>query len=539
MVAAVLAIALLLVPPVYLFIRAGFGDAWAILGEPSTRRALYRTIRLAVGVGATSLVIGGSLAWLVARTDIPLRRLWAVLAVVPLAMPSFVAALALAGSTGASGLLSRMLGLVGLGPIARMEGYWGAMLAVTMATYPYVYLLTLAALKRLDPAPEEAARSLGRGPIGAFAAASLPQLRRALAGGALLAALYALSDFGAVSLMRYTTITRAIFQRFDAGRDRAATAVLGILLIALTVALLVIETFGRGHRRIRTGPGARREPARIPLGRARPWATAWAALICTAFVILPVIVMFDWIRRGAAYGRLRGIPWEATYTSLWLALVAAVVATVLAMPVSLLATRHPRPWTQALERTGYGANALPGVVIGLALVFLGARYLPGLYQTFTMLLAAYVIRFFAEALAGVDTALNAVNPRAEEAARSLGRRPSRAFLEVSLPAMRPGLVAAVMLVFLSVIKELPATALLLPTGARTLATEVWTQTSVGAYGAASVAALVLMVICAPFIVVAVHEHVSDGGTPRRSRRIVRRSDVASNDAAGDSAASTR
>ena len=475
------------------------------------------------------------MAWLVARTDIPLRRLWAVLAVVPLAMPSFVAALALAGSTGASGLLSRALGVVGLGPISRMEGYWGALLAVTMATYPYVYLLTLAALKRMDPAPEEAARSLGRGPIRAFTAASLPQLRRALAGGALLAALYALSDFGAVSLMRYTTLTRAIFQRFDSGLDRAPTAVLGILLVALTVVLLIIETRARGHRRLRSGPGARREPARIALGRARPWATAWAALVCSSFVILPVLVMFDWIRRGADYGRLRGIPWEAMSTSLWLALVAALVTTALAMPVSLLANRHPRPWTRALERTGYGANALPGVVIGLALVFLGARYLPGLYQTFTMLLAAYVIRFFAEALAGVDTALNAVNPRAEEAARSLGRRPWRAFAEVSLPAMRPGLVAAVMLVFLSVIKELPATVLLLPTGARTLATEVWTQTSVGAYGAASVAALVLMVICAPFIVVAVHEHVDDGHAQGPRRRTVRRAVTSTGDEPGGTA----
>lgn len=520
MIAAILVVALLLVPPVYLVIRAGFGDAWDILTEPSTRRTLVRTLRLAVGVAITSLLVGGSLAWLVARTDIALRRVWAVLVVIPLAMPSFVAALALAGSTGASGLLTRMLEPIGLGPIDRMEGYWGAMLAVTMATFPYVYLLTLAAIRRLDPAPEEAARSLGRGPIGAFMSASLPQLRRALAGGALLAALYALADFGAVSLMRYTTVTRAIFQRFDAGRDRAPTAVLGIILILVTIVLLAVATRGRGDLRSRTGPGARREPPRIALGHLRPLATLWAAAVCVVFVVMPIVVMTDWIRRSAQMDQLKGVPWDAALTSLILALIAAAVATLLAMPVSLLSHRHPGIGTRTLERIGYGANALPGVVIGLSLVFLGARYLPGLYQTFTMLVAAYVIRFFAEALAGVDTALGAVNPRAEEAARSLGRRPWRAFAEVSLPAMRPGLVAAMMLVFLSVIKELPATTLLIPTGESTLATEVWSQTSIGAYGAASVCALVLMAICAPFIVVAVREHVGTGpeGVRRRPRR---------------------
>lgn len=196
-------------------------------------------------------------------------------------------------------------------------------------------------------------------------------------------------------------------------------------------------------------------------------------------------------------------------TSVLLALVSAVVVTIVAVPVAVLARRYPRTWTRAMERTGYGANALPGVVVGLSLVFLAARYLPAVYLTFPLLIAAYLIRFFAQALSGVDTALAAVNPRTEEAARSLGRNPLQVLREVTLPLMRPGLFAAAMLVFLSVIKELPVTTLLIPTGSRTLATEVWRKTTIGAYGAAAVPALVLILVAIPFILVAVREHTLD------------------------------
>lgn len=509
MVAALATVALLAVPPVYLLVRAGTGDAWEVLAHASTRETLWRTVTLVAGVAACAVVVGGSMAWLVSRTDVPLARLWGVAAVVPLAMPSFVAALALAGSTGASGLISQVLGGLGLGPVPRMEGYTGALLANTMATFPYVYLVTSAALRSVDPGPEEAARSLGRGPVAAFMAASFPSLRRALTGAGLLAGLYALSDFGAVSLMRYTTVTRAIFSRYESGSGRASAAVLGLLLIVLTAALLWVEHRARGRDVRAARAGVRRAAPRLGLGRWRWVAAGWAALVTAGLVVLPLAVMTYWIARAVGNGTLGAIPWAATLTSLALAAVAAVVATFAALPVTLLARRYPRGWTRALAQAGYGANALPGVVVGLALVFLGARYMPWLYQTFPLLIAAYVIRFLAEALVGTDTALAAVNRHTEEAARSLGHGRLSTFARVTLPVMRPGLVASGMLVFLSVIKELPATALLLPTGARTLSTEVWRKTSVGAYGAAAVPALMLVIVSLPFIVVAMREHVGD------------------------------
>lgn len=508
-VAAFAAVALLAVPPVYLVIRAGFGDAWQILGREATWATIGRTLLLALTTATGSLVIGTVMAWLVTRTRTPGRTLWGVLSIAPLAMPSFVAALALSGATGNTGLLTRLVEPLGLGPVPRLNGLAGATLALVMATFPYVYLLVVAALRSLDPSLEEAARGLGRGPLGAFVAGTLPQLRRAMVGGALLAGLYAISDYGAVSLMRYDTITRAIFTRFESGVNRQPAAVLGLVLIALTSVFLLAEITAQGRARMRTSPSAVRAPRPVPLGRWTVPATLLAGLIGVAFTVAPVAVMVFWLGRAVDAGTLDGVPWAAAITSVALAGTAAVITTVAALPVAVLSRRYPRAWTRALERAGYGANALPGVVVGLALVFLGARYLPWLYQTFALLLVAYLVRFFAQALSGLDTALAAVNPRGEEVARSLGRTPLQVIRDVTIPAMRPGIIAGSTLVFLSVIKELPATTLLIPTGSRTLATEVWRKTQVGQYGAAAVPALILLAASLPLIVVAVREHAAE------------------------------
>ncbi len=510
-IAAIAAVAVLAIPPVYLLIRAGFGDAWAILGRGATWETFGRTLLLAATVALGSVVVGATMAWLVVRTNLPGRTLWGVLSIAPLAMPSFVAALALSGATGDNGLVSRLLSPLGIGPIPRISGLAGATLALVMATFPYVYLLTVAALRSADPSLEEAARGLGRGSVGAFVAGTLPQLRRALVGGALLAGLYSISDYGAVSLMRYDTITRSIFTRYESGFDRQPAAVLGLVLIALTAVFLILEIRGRGRGGPRTGPGAVRTSRTVSLGRWRVPALGFAGLVGSAFVVAPVAVMVYWLGRAIDNGTVGDVPVQAVVTSLLLATAAAVVTTVAALPVALLARRYPRTWTRLIERSGYAANALPGVVVGLAFVFLAARYLPFIYQTFPLLIVAYLVRFFAQALSGVDTALAAVNPRAEEVARSLGRTPLQVVREITVPVMRPGVIAGATLVFLSVIKELPATKLLLPTGSRTLATEVWRKTQVGQYGSAAVPALLLLAVSIPLIVVAVREHAAERG----------------------------
>nr|MBA3421585.1 iron ABC transporter permease [Thermoleophilaceae bacterium] len=349
------------------------------------------------------------------------------------------------------------------------------------------------------PALEEAARGLGRSPRAVLFGVTLPLARPALGAGALLAALYALSDFGVVSLMRFDALTRVIFQQYRTLFDRTPAAVLGLVLVALTVIVLALEVRARGRAAPRAASTASRPAARQALGRRRPAAVAFCAVVVGLALALPVGVLGLWTVRGVAGAGLSPEIVAPAVNSLTVSVGAGAIATVAALPVALLVVRDPRPLTRGLERLAYGANALPGVVIALALVFFAARYAGAIYGTVAVLMFAYLVRFLPQALSGARTALVAVNPQLEEAARALGRGPRSAFATVTLPLAAPGLLAGAAIVFLSTMKELPATLLLRPIGFDTLATEVWTATSVSAYSRAAPAALVLVAVAAPMV----------------------------------------
>jgi iron(III) transport system permease protein len=201
------------------------------------------------------------------------------------------------------------------------------------------------------------------------------------------------------------------------------------------------------------------------------------------------------------------------FGSLGVSLAAGVATVVAALPVALLAVRYPRPWTAGLERFSYAANALPGIVIALSLVFFAANYATPIYQSLTLLVVAYVVRFFPQALAGSHSALVSISPRLEEAGRGLGRTPTAVFARVTAPLLAPGLLAGAALVFLSTMKELPATLLLRPIGFDTLATEIWKYTSVASYSQAAVPALVLIALSAPIVYLLGVRSDSEVGTP--------------------------
>ena len=455
------------------------------------------TVLLVIGVVVAAIVVAVPTAWLVTRTDVPGRRLWAVTAALPLVIPSYVAAFCLLGLFGERGLLGQALGIERL---PDPTGYWGAVGALTLSTYPYVYLLAQAAFRDLDPSLEEAARGLGLSRGRVLSRVTIPAVRPAVTLGSLLVALYVLSDFGVVSLMRYDSLTRAIYLQYRSLFDRTPAAVLALVLVALTAVALALELRARSRGRLwRTSPGAQRRPQLVRLGRARYVALAWCAAVTAFFLAIPAGVLAYWLGRGIANDRIDYLPWSEAMHSLGASGLAAVAAVVAALPVAILASRYPSRISRLLERLSYAGNALPGLVIALSLVFFAARYASPVYQTLALLVFAYVVRFFPQALSGVDTALARVSPRMEEAARGLGRGWLSTTWRVTLPLARSGLLAGAALVFLSAMKELPATILLRPIGFDTLATEVWTATQVGAYSRAAVPALVLIGLSAPVL----------------------------------------
>ncbi|MFO7571183.1 MAG: iron ABC transporter permease [Gaiellaceae bacterium] len=501
-VAAAVVAAAALLPIAYLVVRAlgSDADARALTSLSTTVELVVDTAALAAGVLVAALAVGVPYAWLVVRTDLPGRRIWGLLASLPLVIPSFVAALALLGAFAPRGLLQQALEPLGVERLPEIAGYWGALLALTLSTYPYVFLLAASGLRSVDPSSEEAARGLGSGHLGVFVRVTLPSLRPVLAAASLLVVLYVLSDFGAVSLMGYSTLTTAIYVRYESLLALDSAAILALVLVALAVGIVLLASRFRLRGAIyRATPGAGRSAQLVRLGRWRWPALAFCGLVSGLFLLLPIGVLVWWSFTADPIAGQAGVAWSAAFNSATAASITAAAAAIVVLPAAILAWRYPSHLSRLLERVTLFPSALPGIAIALALVFFGSRAGSILYQSLGLLLAAYVLRFMPYALASTRASLDGINPRLEDAARSLGRRPLGAVTSVVLPLARSGILAGAALVFLSTIKELPVTLLLRPIGFETLATEIWKGTAIGAYSEVAPSALALIAIAAPLV----------------------------------------
>jgi len=501
-----------LLPLVYLLIRAAQTGSlfWSILLRPATINVFWNSILLTFLVTTSASVIGLTLAWLTIRTDLPGRNAWAIVTSLPLVLPSYVGAFALIGALGPFGMLQSLLAPLGVERLPSMYGLSGAWLTLTLFSYPYVSLTVRAGLRGLDPSLEEAARSLGRSPVQIFRRITWPHLKPSIQAGGLLVALYTLSDFGAVSMLQYKSFTREIFVLYRTSFDRSAPAVLALLLVALTVLILWIESRTRQSAKLyRAGVGATRRPVRVQLGWWKIPALIFCTLVTLLGLILPISVILFWLYQGWLVDETlwRGwqMVWNSTQASLW----AAAVTVAASLPVCWLAVRYPGKWTRLIERSAYAGHALPSIMIALALVFWAARYAPILYQSFALLIFAYMCRFLPEALGSVRSSLLQISPRLEEAGRNLGHSPLSVFRTVTLPLLRPGVLTGFALVFMTTMKELPVTLLLSPTGFHTLATRIWSATEEALFAQAAAPALVLVLLSGIFVGVILKQEEED------------------------------
>lgn len=405
--------------------------------------------------------------------------LWRVLAALPLAMPSYVAAYAW------------------LSLFPDLHGYWGSTIVLTLVSAPYVTLPVAAALRRADTDIEDVARTLGVGPTRAALTTLLPQVGPAAAAGALLAALYALSDFGAVALMRHEVFTYGIQHAYKIGFDRTLAAVMALVLAAMALAVVLLERAFRGGAVRREAAGSGGTPsAPRGLGRATPAAVLLLAAVAAAGLGVPAWSLVEQTRASLS----AGVAWAdlatAAGSTVGLSAAGAAATVVLAVPIGLLAGRFSGRFVATVESASYLGNAIPGIVVGLALVFLTINLLPGLYQTATALAAAYAVMFLPKAVGAVRTSVQQVPRELEEASRVLGRGAVQTWVGVTARIAAPGVATGALLVMLTAMKELPATLMLRPIGVETLATELWAKTGVGSYGAAAPYAVTLVLVAA-------------------------------------------
>jgi iron(III) transport system permease protein len=487
-----------MLPAAYLVIVVA-GDLGAALDaafDSRTAGILARSVGLAAAVVAASIAIALPIAWLTVRTDLPARRLWATLCTLPLVIPTYVGAYLFVAALGPTGMLADALGVDRLPSI---YGFFGAWIVLTLFTYPLILLPVRSTLRRLDPQIEEAARAMGRTPFETFRSVVMPQLWPALAVGGLLVALFVLSDFGAVSIMRFSSFTNEIYISYKSSFDRAATAGLGVVLVVLMLALLWVAARLRdAHAVHRLGPGPARPPRPYELGRWRWPAIGFCGAVVAVALVLPVGVLVYWSTKGLTAGATSwSLVGALAGNSLLTAIGAAVAGGLAALVVAVLAGRYPSPATRAIERFGHAGYALPGIVVALALVYFATRAAAPVYQTLALLVFALTVHYLPLGIGPVRAALAQVSPRVEEAARGLGRREGEVFRTVTAPLVRGGVLAGTALVFLHAIKELPATLILAPIGFETLATEIWNQTSFGFYEASAIPSLVLLAVAAP------------------------------------------
>ena len=490
-------------PLAYLAVRGlTEGGTLAAWTSGATLGPLARTLLLGVSVAAASAVLGTALAWLVARTDLPGRRTARLLLPLPLVMPSFIAAFALLAAFAPGGLLAGLLEPLGVERLPAFEGFWGALYVLTLFTYPYVYLPVVARLGQLPASLEESARLLGRRPAGVFRTVVAPQVASAVWAGTLLVFLYTISDFGAVQLLRYETLTSSIYASrvFDRAGALAQSLLLGLLAVAVVAAERSVT---RGGRPGRLATGAR--ALRVPLGRWRGPAVGLVAGVVGLALVAPVGVLAFWAGRGLVAGSTRAGALVGNAGSLAvpavntaaMAVAAALVAVAAVLPVAYLTVRHSSRLAGGANAVIVGGFALPGLVVALALAFwtLQAPWpLAALYQTQALLVFAYVVHFGSQALRASQVAVAAIPSRLDDAARTLGAGRLRRLRTVELPLATPGLLAGAGLVLLSTMKELPATLLLAPPGFETLATRIWNATEDAFLADASLAALFLLLL---------------------------------------------
>jgi iron(III) transport system permease protein len=436
--------------------------AWDTLGSARTAQLLVRSILFALVVTVAATSVGVGAAWITTRTDIRYARVWSTLLALPLVIPSYVLALSFISFAGTRGLFADTVGV----SLPAISGFWGAAVV------------------------------LGSSATEAFRRITLPQLRPAIAASSLLVALYTLSDFGAVSLMRVDVFTRVIYAQYQGRIDRTPAAVLSLVLMLIAVTILWGESRTRG-RSVYFASQAPRPPTRLGLApRQRTAAHVFLGTTVGLGVALPVLVLVAWLGRGLVTGRVIDMRWGAVLGSLSGSVAAGLLAMIAAVPVAVLAVRHEGRISRALRATVYAIFSLPHIAVALAVVFFASRYLGGLYQSFVLLAFVYATLFLAQASGATEAALTQINPNLEEAARGLGDSRLEVFRRITLPLILRGLMAGGALVFLTTMKELPATLLLRPTGFDTLAVRVWSTANELFYARAAAPALLLLIVSA-------------------------------------------
>ncbi len=471
------------------------GQTGGIGSSPRVGELLINTVLLVAITIPLCIALGVTLAWLTERSNLSGRRVWSLLAIAPLAVPAFVHSYA----------------WVSLVP--PIHGLFAGVLVSVIAYFPFLYLPVAATLRRLDPAIEDVAQSMGLKPWTVFFRVVVPQLRLAICGGSLLVGLHLLAEYGLYAMIRFDTFTTAIFDQFKSTFNGPAANMLAGVLALCCLAMLTVESAARGHARYaRVGSGSAREQrlVRLKPGQTVMALTLWV-LTCALTLGVPLVTLGKWLLAGGVQVWQMAELLPALQQTLLLGAAGAALTTLAAIPIAWLSIRSPGRLQRMLESCNYITSSLPGIVVALALVTVTVHFARPIYQTTLTVLLAYLLMFLPRALVSLRAGIAQAPIELENMARSLGRSPARALWLITLRLAAPGAAAGAALVFLAITNELTATLLLAPNGTRTLATGFWALTSEIDYAAAAPYALLMIVLSLPLTGLLYHQSKRTAG----------------------------
>lgn len=449
--------------------------------ELTQRRTLHlilRSVVLSTSVTLASVVLGVVTAWVIALSGLRGQTFLTIAFSLPLAIPSYLSAFA----------------WISWQP--RLHGFWGAFIVLSFASYPYVMLPVAATMSRLNPVHEDIARTMGRTNMQIMFGIILPQLRRSISSGALLVALYALSDFGAVAAMRHEVFTWVIYGAYRAGFNPTRAATLSIVLVFAAFALTLAES--RASRTRNQAP--KFSPSRYR--RAQPSLTTTCTTLVGSTCALipavgvPVATIISWLSRNSTRTTDWSDVWSATVQSFLNGSLTAIASLILALPIAWSAVRISGRLSAFPERFTYITHALPGIVVAISVVYVGIRVARPWYQELPLLIFGQVIILLPVMAASLRTAFEKTPVALEEVAHSLGVGKVSTLIRVVFPIALPGILAGSTLSMLAAVKELPVTLLLRPTGMNTLSTRIWDFSTISDYAAVGPFALAMLVLAA-------------------------------------------
>ncbi len=467
------------IPLVYLVRRALQSEGRALstlIFRGKTLEILATTLSLTISVVFLATTLGVALAWVLHNVKLPSLGLLRALVILPMAIPSYVFTYS----------------WMSLFP--SFSGFWAATLVLVLSTTPYVSLAALAALRRVDWSQHEVAQTLGLNSIATFFKVTLPQIKNSVTAGALLVALYVLSDFGAVALLGVDTFTRAISNLYRGSFDRSSAAVLALILVLISGLIISLESRMRNQSKLQKS-SARIIKAPHQLDKTKSVISALSMIIVYLLLglVIPLSLLVYRFLANAVNIDLVALL-SAAFSTILASSLGAVMALVLALPLGVLVVQGSRV-ARIADKSVLLVHALPGIVMGLALVSFGSEF-SWLYQTLGLLAFSYALLFMAKSVGAVRTSLARVPANLVDISATLGQTKTQTMKRVVLPLAAPGVLSGTLLVFLSAMKELPATLMLRPTGFETLATEMWSYTSISRFSEAAPYALFLVIIAA-------------------------------------------